>query len=202
MHGYVKSVSKQVDDISNGQDTLPLGHLGSTMLLFGQEFDHTSSLGRRLVALGRSDQDLARLQKHYGSRITASWLQSIERSLTQLKEFTVARKRLESRRLAFDAAQAKGQKSRKDDFRTEEEVRLQKVKYEEASEEVYRRMLDIKDGEQVNVADLGEFLDAQLAYHEQSLARLQRTKLEWMERSVGNPRWNYHTLCADHAWHS
>lgn len=35
------------------------------------------------------------------------------------------------------------QKAKKEDFRTEEELRSQKAKYEEASEDVYRRMQDV-----------------------------------------------------------
>lgn len=54
-----------------------------------------------------------------------------------------ARKKLESRRLAYDTALAKMQKAKKEDFRTEEELRTQKAKYEEANEEVYRRMQDV-----------------------------------------------------------
>ena len=55
-----------------------------------------------------------------------------------------ARKKLESRRLAYDTALVKMQKTKKEDFRTEEELRTQKAKYEEANEEVYRRMQDVR----------------------------------------------------------
>ena len=35
------------------------------------------------------------------------------------------------------------QKAKREDFRVEEELRIQKAKYEETSEEVYRRMQDV-----------------------------------------------------------
>lgn len=35
------------------------------------------------------------------------------------------------------------QKAKKEDFRVEEELRAQKAKYEETSEDVYRRMQDV-----------------------------------------------------------
>ena len=54
-----------------------------------------------------------------------------------------ARKKLESRRLAYDTSLAKMQKAKKEDFRVEEELRSQKAKYEETSEDVYRRMQDV-----------------------------------------------------------
>lgn len=50
---------------------------------------------------------------------------------------------MESRRLAYDASLAKMQKVKKEDFKVEEELRSQKAKYEETSEDVYRRMQDV-----------------------------------------------------------
>lgn len=35
------------------------------------------------------------------------------------------------------------QKAKREDFRVEEELRVQKAKYEETSEDVYRRMQDV-----------------------------------------------------------
>ena len=70
-----------------------------------------------------------------------------------------ARKKLESRRLAYDASLAKMQKAKKEDFKVEEELRSQKAKYEETSEDVYRRMqdvstaLDISDQYKANSAE-------------------------------------------------
>lgn len=61
----------------------------------------------------------------------------------------------------------------------EEELRSQKVKYEEASDDVLRRMQDIKEAEIDNVMDMGTFLDAQLEYHERSREALLQLKNEW-----------------------
>jgi len=61
----------------------------------------------------------------------------------------------------------------------EEELRTQKAKYEEASEDVYRRMQDIKDAEADSVVDLTTFLDAELNYHERCREVLLQLKNEW-----------------------
>ena len=71
------------------------------------------------------------------------------------------------------------QKAKKEDFRAEEELRSQKAKYEESSEDVYRRMLDIKEAEADSVADLGEFLDAELNYYDRCRDVLLQLKKEW-----------------------
>lgn len=99
-----------------------------------------------------------------------------------MKEYNAARKKLEQRRLAYDAALAKMQKAKKEDFRVEEELRTQKVKYEEASEDVYRRMEDVKESERESVDDLTAFLEAELAYHDKCREVLMNLKRDWPGR--------------------
>lgn len=107
-----------------------------------------------------------------------------------------ARKKLETRRLAYDASLAKTHKAKNEDFRMEEELRSQKAKYEEMSEDVYRRMQDvstwtqsliliaahylqIKEAEVDSVADLGAFLDAELSYYDRCREVLMQLKRDW-----------------------
>lgn len=78
----------------------------------------------------------------------------------------------------------------------EEELRSQKAKYEEMSEDVYRRMQDvsfllqglmliithylqIKEAEVDSVADLGAFLDAELSYYDRCREVLMQLKRDW-----------------------
>lgn len=96
-----------------------------------------------------------------------------------MKEYQAARKKLESRRLAYDASISKQQKAKRDDFRLEEELRTAKVKYEESSEDVLRRMQDIKDAEPDSVRDLTRFLDAELDFHERCVEELRRARRAW-----------------------
>lgn len=71
------------------------------------------------------------------------------------------------------------EKAKREDFRVEEELRTQKVKYEEANDDVIRRMQDIKDAEVESVMDLGSFLEAQLEYHERCREALLQLRSEW-----------------------
>jgi hypothetical protein len=93
-----------------------------------------------------------------------------------MKEYQAARKKLETRRLAYDTSLAKMQKAKKEDFRFEEELRSQKAKYED---DVQRRMQDIRVNDPQSVADLGLFLEAQLEYHEKCRAALIQLQSEW-----------------------
>lgn len=90
-----------------------------------------------------------------------------------------ARKKLEARRLAYDASLSKMQKAKREDFRVEEELRAQKAKYEESSEDVFRRMQDIKEAESESITDLGVFLEAELEYHDRCRDILLKLKNEW-----------------------
>lgn len=100
----------------------------------------------------------------------------MNKTLIQLQS---ARKKLEQRRLAYDTSLAKMQKSKKEDFRVEEELRAQKAKYEESSEDVYRRMQDIQEAETDVIQDLGQFLEAELDYFDKCRQDLLELKRKW-----------------------
>ena len=129
--------------------------------------------------MGRTNERISRHQETLFAQAKASWLESTDRSLAQMKEYQAARKKLESRRLAYDAAATKLQRAKADDFRAEEELRAQKAKFEESSEDVHRRMLDIREAEADSVLDLGEFLDAQLGYYQRCYEALAQLKRDW-----------------------
>ncbi|KOC07690.1 BAR domain protein [Aspergillus flavus AF70] len=181
MIAYVKAVSKR----SEGDDkekTLPIGHLGTSMVSHGEDYDAHSDYGRCLTKFGRTEERIARLQESYIAEANSSWLESLDRSLAQMKQYQNARRKLDSRRLAFDTSLSKMQKAKKEDFRAEEELRTQKAKYEEANDDVYRRMQDIKEGEVESIADLEAFLEAQLNYHEKCREVLLQLKNDWPSR--------------------
>lgn len=81
--------------------------------------------------------------------------------------------------MAYDTSLAKMSKAKREDFRAEEELRAQKAKYEESSEDVFRRMQDIKEAEVDLVQDLTNFLEAELSYHDRCRELLLNVKREW-----------------------
>ena len=96
-----------------------------------------------------------------------------------MRDYQKARAKLESRRLAYDTSIAKMNKAKRDDYRVEEEVRAQKAKYEESTEDVYRRMQDIIEAESDNVMELYSFLEAEIAFHDRCKDILYQLKNEW-----------------------
>ncbi|KAH6866569.1 hypothetical protein J4E91_008620 [Alternaria rosae] len=180
---YVKSLSKRAEG-ADKEKQLPGGHLGSSMVTHGEDFEPDSEFGNCLSTLGRANERLARVQETYVAGATSSWLEGLERSLIQMKEYQSTRKKLETRRLAYDTSLAKMQKTKKEDFRMEEELRAQKAKYEETSEEVFRRMQDIKESEVDMVQDLTAFLEAELSYYDRCREILLNVKREWPVRDT------------------
>lgn len=108
MTAYVKALSKR----SEGDDkekTLPVAHLGSSMVSHGEDFDGNSEYGQCLTStlqsplktwtthltympvFGRTEERIARIQETYIGQATSSWLESLERSLTQMKDYQVRR---------------------------------------------------------------------------------------------------------------
>lgn len=116
------------------------------------------------------------MQEQYSAEVTSTWLESLNRNLAMMRDYQNARKKLESRRLAYDSSVAKAKRSKREDYRLEEEVRTSKAKYEEASDDVFRRMQDIKEAETDNLRELTAFLDAQLEFHDRCAEELRRAR--------------------------
>ncbi|KAI0398096.1 BAR-domain-containing protein [Xylariaceae sp. FL0594] len=180
MNTYIKSLSRRGETFDDKEKGLPVSYLGRTMIAHGEEFEPDSEFGTCLIAMGRANERIAGIQESYVAHATSYWLEGLERSLVMMKEYQSARKKLEHRRLTYDASVTKMQKAKREDFRLEDELRTAKAKYEETSEDVYRRMLDIKEAEADSVRDLTNFLDSELDYYERCAEELRRTRQEWV----------------------
>ncbi|KAK4141243.1 uncharacterized protein C8A04DRAFT_39271 [Dichotomopilus funicola] len=179
MNHYVKWMGRRVESSEDKEKSLPVGYLGRSMVGHGEEFQADSEFGNCLITLGRANERVSAIQDAFVHEATNTWLESLERSLAMMKEYQNARKKLENRRLNYDASISKVQKSKRDDFRLEEDLRSAKAKYEESSEDVLRRMQDIQDAEADSARDLTQFLDAELEYHERCAEELRRVRQTW-----------------------
>lgn len=95
-----------------------------------------------------------------------------------MRDYQNARKKLESRRLAYDSAATKANRSKREDHRLEDDVRTAKAKFEEASDDVLRRMQDIKEAETDSLRELTAFLDAELDFHDRCAEELRRARAD------------------------
>ncbi|KAI0828741.1 BAR-domain-containing protein [Hypoxylon sp. FL0890] len=187
MNTYVKSLSRRGETFEDKEKGLPVSYLGRTMISHGEDFEADSEFGNCLIAMGRANERIAGIQETYIAHATSYWLEGLERSLAMMKEYQSARKKLENRRLTYDSSMVKMQKAKREDFRLEDELRTAKAKYEESSEDVLRRMQDIKEAEADSVRDLTSFLDCELDYYERCAEELRRVRQEWVAGQAQPP---------------
>ncbi|KAK9238880.1 hypothetical protein V1525DRAFT_340437 [Lipomyces kononenkoae] len=186
---YVRNLSKrrEVDELEKAS---PIDILGQAMAKYGDEFVAESTYGQALYRLGVANQKLARHQELFVERINKNFLEGIEKSIAQFKDCqarkssslicSAARKKLEYRRLAYDTALSKVQKTKREDARLEEEVRAQRIKYEEAGDDVVRKMNSIRDAESDNLADLVDFFEAECEYYDRCHEILVDLRRNWV----------------------
>ncbi|PHH86235.1 hypothetical protein CDD83_10539 [Cordyceps sp. RAO-2017] len=173
---YVKWAARKCDASEDRNRNSPIAFLGHSMSVHSNDLEAGSDFGNCLAHIGRANERIADIHSSYVDDVTTDWLHHLERSVTMMKEYQAARKKLENRRLAYDASLAKMQKSKRDDFRVEDEMRVCKTKYDDSTEDVLRRMQDIKDAEAENVGALTSMLDLQLAFHERAAEELRRAR--------------------------
>lgn len=178
MTTYVKSLNKRSDGDGREKSTA-IANLGASMSRHGEVFEDGNKFGECLIGFGQANERIARFQDTYASNATSSWLEALDRSLAQMKDYQNAKKKLDNRRSAYESTLAKIQKAKKEDYKAEEDLRAQRAKYEESTEDVYRRMRDIIESEGDNSIELHAFLEAELNYHDRCREALMQLKRVW-----------------------
>ncbi len=86
---YVKWIGRRGETFEDKEKGVPASYLGRTMAAHGEDFEADSEFGNCLVAMGRANERVAVIQEHYAADATATWLESLERSLAMMKEYQV-----------------------------------------------------------------------------------------------------------------
>ncbi|KAJ7250607.1 hypothetical protein C8J57DRAFT_1521018 [Mycena rebaudengoi] len=188
---YQKNMAKRKDNeaLDDAEKLLPIDTLGIVMIIHGEEFGTESAYGNSLVTLGRAHCKVAKLQESYAQSFQDTFLASLVRFKEDIKEYEALRKKLESRRLSYDAAIAKNDKlksSKKERERTdaEEEMERAKLRYEETAEEVEAHMHAIQETEIVQMRELTSLLSLEITFVEQYLDVLKDTRADWTSDSL------------------
>ena len=107
MAAYVKSIARKND--GNDRDkSSPVGYMGTTMINHGEDFEPDSEFGNCLMSMlhispavfalkfthtlsgfGRAQERVGRAQEVYATQATSTWLETLEKSLAQMKEYQV-----------------------------------------------------------------------------------------------------------------
>ncbi|KAJ3750816.1 hypothetical protein DFH05DRAFT_1518992 [Lentinula detonsa] len=191
--GYHHSLTKKKDNVAldDPEKLLPLDTLGIVMINHGDEFGSESEFGSCLTKLGRAHCKIATLQETYAITFRDTFMASIEKFGDDIKEFDNMKKKLESRRLSYDAAISKAEKLKngkkdkeKERKEAEEELENAQTRYEETAEDLRAHMHLIQENEIDQTRELTAFLDLELNYAEQYLEVLKDVKSEWSVSSA------------------
>ncbi|KAA1128191.1 hypothetical protein PGTUg99_002544 [Puccinia graminis f. sp. tritici] len=189
MYSVSKEYSKHLTRKSEpeGTDTgkvLPIDGLGLVLANHGDEFGSDSSFGEALVSFGKAQQQIATATANFADHMNSGWLTSLEKSLAQMSEYTNQRKKLDSRRLTYDAMLAKVQKSKKEKRDLEDDLRVAKNRYEETSEEVQERAIAIQDSEAEQMIALTRLLEIESNWIDEQKRILDDLKRNWVDPSA------------------
>ncbi|KAF9007018.1 hypothetical protein BDQ17DRAFT_1389154 [Cyathus striatus] len=160
--GFYSSLSKKKINLAfNDTDKLlPIDTLGVIMIIHGEEYGEESPFGTAMVQLGRAHCQVATLQEAFALTFKDTFISSIERLSEEIKGYEAVRKKLESKRLSYDAAankyeKLKNSKKEKDKREAEDEMEKAKQRYDETAEDLRAHMEVIQEYETTQMRDLG-----------------------------------------------
>ncbi|KAG5733819.1 Meiotically up-regulated gene 137 protein [Termitomyces sp. T112] len=179
---------KKNDAFEDSEKMLPIDTLGIVMIVHGEEFGDDSAFGPSLVKFGRAHCKVAALQEAFALTLKDTFLAFLEQYTSGIKDYEAHKKKLESRRLSYDAAVAKYEKLKngkkeKEKREAEEEMETARDRYDETSEEVKAQMHAIQDKEMDQMRELTNFLDQEVHFVEQYLNVLKDVKSDWYDES-------------------
>ncbi|EIN05710.1 BAR-domain-containing protein [Punctularia strigosozonata HHB-11173 SS5] len=179
---------KDSDAMDAGEKITRIDALGIVMIKNGEEYGEESGYGSALIKLGRAHCKIATLQEAFALTLQDTFLSAMQRYGEDIKAYDVQRKKLDSRRLSYDAAVSKvehlkkNKKTKEKDLQdAEEELEMAKQRFEETSEDVHARMYAIQENELSQLKDLGSFLDAELSFVNQYAEILRDVKSDWVD---------------------
>ncbi|KAG1853156.1 hypothetical protein DFJ58DRAFT_914251 [Suillus subalutaceus] len=193
---HVLSKKKESTVAQETEKLVPLDALGIVMISHGEEFGDDSAFGTSLVKLGRAHCKVATLQEAYALTFQDTFITSCQKFVQDIKDYEHQRKKLESRRLSYDAAitkldKIKSSKKEKEKERREAEDELQRsrLRYEETAEDVRSRMQAIQENEIQQLRELTSVLDLELNFAKQYYEVLQDVKANWCDE-----RWQINSV--------
>ncbi|THU93410.1 BAR-domain-containing protein [Dendrothele bispora CBS 962.96] len=184
LYHHALQKKKECIALSDPEKLLPVDSLGIVMITHGEEFGEHSDFGMSLVKFGRAHCQVATLQEAYAVTFRDTYLASIEKFQEDIREYEAVKKKLESRRLTYDAAiskleKTKNSKKEKEKTEAEDELERAQARYEETTEDLRAHIHSIQETEIDQLRELTAFLDLEMNFVERYLEVLRETKSEW-----------------------
>ncbi|KAL1933071.1 hypothetical protein VTP01DRAFT_8749 [Rhizomucor pusillus] len=157
----------------------PLEAVGACWINHGSSFSEDSALGIALLNFGQAESRIAMLQDDLAAQVKEGYMRTLEDALREYKEYQALKKKLEGRRLDYDAKLARLQKAKKEKPEWEQEMQAAKLKYEETEYELLQKMVQLQEYEDTHYAALQQLLEAQHSYFSRAAELLDSVRANW-----------------------
>ncbi|KAF9366686.1 hypothetical protein BGX34_010361 [Mortierella sp. NVP85] len=161
---YLKAISKRIEG-DDKHKSLAIESFGQSMSSQGHALREGSVYREALIQMGDAHRNMGAAQNELALQ-----------------------KKLQSRRLDYDAKLAKVQKAKKEKPEWEEEMQAAKAKYEETRESVVAIMTDMNDSQDEGVRSLKAYYDAQVTFHRKMLEILEGIPESTFTTASSSPR--------------
>lgn len=151
----------------------PEGELGEAMVKHGRLIGEDTNFGNALIMVGESEKQVGEARDALDAEVQANFMKPLDEFMKkEVKDVMYHRKKMESRRLDYDFKRRKQMKS--PDPKLEDEARIAEQKFEESKELSWNGMATILENDAEQVSQLYAFVQAQLAFHENSVQILRQ----------------------------
>ncbi|ORX98225.1 BAR-domain-containing protein [Basidiobolus meristosporus CBS 931.73] len=166
---YLKTLEKKKKGTEDKNKISPLLGLAYSLIAQGQTLPQESPFGQAMLKFGEAQEQIANNQLNYANKLRADYVSGLEGAMNEMKELQQARKKLESRRLDYNAKLNTVQRAKKEKPELEEQMRAAELKFNESLEDTYSRMIDIRNAEELHMQQLAMFYDSELEYYQRSV---------------------------------
>ncbi|ORX49130.1 BAR-domain-containing protein [Hesseltinella vesiculosa] len=188
---YHHQLSKKKPSPEDGKTKCsPLEALANCWLFYASSFNQDTPLGANLINVGHAELKVAHLQDDYAASVRKQYVDLLQHGVHAYKDYSSLKKKLESRRLDYDAKVSRLQKSKKEKPEWEQEMQAAKMKYEETEYDLIQKMVALQEYEADQCQAIQQLVEAQVAYHQQALDVLLEVNHQMNEHSLGLRRYS------------
>ncbi|ORX51340.1 BAR-domain-containing protein [Hesseltinella vesiculosa] len=163
------------------QKRTPGGVFGEALVTHADMFPRDSPQWEILTTLGLAECHIDEQTNIFMDHAQENYVRFLQYSAAQYKEYQALCRKLESRRLDYDAKQNRLQRVTKEMPELELEVQAAKTKYEESEYSVVQMMMRLQDEEDLQFDALRSFLVSQIGFHRTALQALENIQKKWDE---------------------
>ncbi|CAO3598159.1 unnamed protein product [Absidia cylindrospora] len=164
VYGQLSKKKPSIEDAK--AKCLPWESLASCWISHGSTFPDDNALGVALINLGQTEARVALLQEDFANTIKDEYMDVLKQGLQHYKEYDTLKKKLESRRLDYDAKLTRLHKSKKEKPEWGQEMQTAKTKYDESESDVIQKMITLQEYEFDHCNALSQLMEAQLTYYQ------------------------------------